>query len=432
MRERWLSPAAVLAASALLLVASPPPAVAASGDLDISFGVEGKVTTRLTRDGGEAIGAVTQPDGKVVVVGGSPQYGKDPKFALARFDLDGGLDTTFAGDGRVTTDFARLGGEAAAGVAIQPDGKILAVGFLGSERNYGLSSGRNPQWALARYDTDGTLDTTFGGDGRVTTDISAKRGVSDEATAVAIQPDGRIVVAGSSCCGNSLASDFTLARYNDDGTLDSSFGIEGMVTTDFDSYYEAISSIAILGSGKIVAVGQAGYDLAVARYNHDGSLDTTFGLKGKVTTPFGGYRAEASAVAIQTDGKIVAAGTWIVGCYPGGHCPSEFALARYNIDGSLDTTFGGDGLMTGGFKGWANDVAIQTDGKIVVAGSIAGRFGVARYNTDASPDTSFGGDGRVRTFSRRSIANTVAIQTDGKIAASGMSARVALARYLAT
>ena len=217
----------------------------------------------------------------------------------------------------------------------------------------GLSSGRNPRWALARYDTDGTLDSTFGGDGRVTTDISAKRYVSDEATAVAIQPDGRIVVAGSSCCGYRPASDsdFTLARYNDDGTLDSSFGIEGMVTTDLGSIYETISSIAILGDGKIVAVGRSGYDLAVVRYNDDGSLDTSFGSEGKVTTHFGGYSAEAAALAIQADGEIVAAGIWTIGCYPGGHCPSEFALARFNADGSLDTSFGEDGAMTGGFQG---------------------------------------------------------------------------------
>jgi uncharacterized delta-60 repeat protein len=126
-------------------------------------------------------------------------------------------------------------------------------------------------------------------------------------------------VAGSSCCRTE--SDFTLARSNHDGTLDSSFGIEGMVTTDFDSYYEAITSIAILGYGKIVAVGRSGYDLAVVRYNHHGSLDTAFGNEGKVTTHFGGYRAEASAVAIQADGKIVAAGTWTIGCL--GRAPDQ-------------------------------------------------------------------------------------------------------------
>jgi uncharacterized delta-60 repeat protein len=128
MRERSWSAPAVHAASAWLLVASASPAVAAPGDLDISFGVEGRVTTSLTPNGGEAIGAVTQPDGKVVVVGGSPQYRKNPKFALARFNVDGGLDTTFGGDGRVTTDFARLGGEAAADAAIQADGKSSRSG----------------------------------------------------------------------------------------------------------------------------------------------------------------------------------------------------------------------------------------------------------------------------------------------------------------
>src|SRR5262249_51395919 len=176
-------------------------------------------------------------------------------------------------------------------------------------------------FAVARYNADGTLDTTFSFDGKVTTDF----GGDDRAFSVAIQADGKIVVAGASL--TNPGDDFALARYNPDGSLDAGFGTGGKVTTAFGSGLDHANACTIQADGKIVAVGADGGDFALARYNSDGSLDGTFGTGGKVTTDFGGQLEEAFGVAMQADGKIVAAGAAAGG----------FALARYYPDGHLDS-----------------------------------------------------------------------------------------------
>jgi uncharacterized delta-60 repeat protein len=213
----------------------------------------------------------------------------------------GELDTSFDDDGMVTTDFGGL--DEALGVAIQADGKIVAAGR-------GTAVG---DFALARYNRDGSLDTSFDGDGKVTTDFGSP---FDVALGVAIQPDGRIVAAGT-----AAGDDFALARYNRDGTLDTSFDGDGKVTTDFGAMDAALGAPAIQPDGKIVAAGYttAGGDFALARYNRDGSLDTSFDGDGKVTTDFGSPFDVAAGVAMQPNGRIVAAGG------DGG----DFALARY-------------------------------------------------------------------------------------------------------
>lgn len=201
-----------------------------------------------------------------------------------------------------------------------------------------------------------------------------------------------------------------------------------------------VTALALQADGKIVTVGASGHfgDLfAVVRLDGDGTLDAAFGRDGRVTWDFGPYGAAATSVAIEADGKIIAAGTWTVVCWEGGHCDTVFVLARYFVDGSPDPTFGGDGEVSSDFKGLANAIAIQADGRIVVADEIPGGFALARYNSDASADTSFSGDGRVRTFPRYSNARSVLIQNDGEIVLAGTvfsadgSPGFALARYLA-
>jgi len=242
--------------------------------------------------------------------------------------------------------------------------------------------------------TPGSLDSSFGSGGIVTTSIK----IIDEGRAVAIQADGRIIAVGS--IGNYPNSDFTLVRYNTDGSLDASFGTDGKVTTDFGSYDEA-NDIAIQADGKIVAAGETGngwddLNFALVRYNVDGSLDTSFDDDGKVITPgtpgiFGGIFGVVLAVAIQSNGKIVAAGYG--------------TLIRYNPNGSLDTTFNGTGkvLTQIGNSYAAYAVAIQSDGKIVVAGTRSNGlndrdFAVARYIGDAVVQRTtlfdFDGDGK--------------------------------------
>jgi len=328
-----------------------------------------------------------------------------------RYNTDGSLDTSFNSDGKVTTAIGS-GDDHAVSVAIQSDGKIVAAGY---------SNGSNWDFALVRYNTDGSLDTNFNSDGKVTTDFG---GGADYAVSVAIQSDGKIVAAGYS---NGSNFDFALVRYNTDGSLDTSFNSDGKVTTDFGSGSDYGSSVTIQSDGKIVAAGGSSNgnnrDFALVRYKTDGSLDTSFDNDGKVTTAIGSGTEEAYSVAIQSDGKIVAAG------YSNNGSNDDFALVRYNTDGSLDTSFDTDGEVTTDFgsgRGRARSVTIQSDGKIVVAGYSDNNgsnddFALVRYNTDGSLDTSFDTDGKVTTAigSGDDAANSVAIQSDGKIVAAG-------------
>ena len=321
----------------------------------------------------------------------------------------------------------------------------------GHDRRWMLTvSDLEEDFALARYNTDGSLDPTFDLDGKVTSDFA---GGNDRARAVVIQADGKIVVAGvafsSAClpCNGPPSDNFGLARYNPDGSHDLTFGFGGRQVTDFDvAGPDEARGVAIQADGKIVAAGVAicdpcvlpvtpvPHDFALARYTADGSLDPSFDGDGKVKTDFGGPD-EANAVAIQREGEIVAAGS---ATHDSGAL--LFALARYKGDGALDPTFDGDGKVTTmvASDDEARGVAIQRDGKIVAVGlacklCIAGPdFGLARYNTDGSLDPIFGGgDGIVLTdFGGFDHANAVALQMDGKIVAAGFSnADFALARY---
>ncbi|MEV6050381.1 calcium-binding protein [Streptomyces sp. NPDC052107] len=412
---------AVAALGAALVLFCPGVALAAPGDLDPTFGTGGKVTTDFS--GNNDFATAAQADGKIIAVGQSDAGGGDFDFALARYNLDGSLDTTFGTGGKVTTNFGGVDG--ARGVAVQTDGKIVVAGFS------------NTDFAVARYNTDGSLDTTFNGTGAVTTDFG---GGEDVAFGVALQADGKIVAAGSTNAFGGL--DFALARYNLDGSLDTTFGTGGKVVTDFGTGDNDIANgVVVQTDGKIVAAGSgvsgSTLDFALARYNTDGSLDTTFGTGGLVTTDFGGDNDQALGVALQNDGKIVAAG------FTNAGGTNDFALARYNTDGSLDTTFGTGGKVITDFGGTIDEafgVAVQTDGKIVAAGiTNAGGtfdFALARYNTNGSLDTTFGTGGKVTTnFGGSDVARGVTLQTDGKIVAAGSSnaggtTDFALARYL--
>jgi uncharacterized delta-60 repeat protein len=338
----------------------------------------------------------------------------------------GGLDPAFSGDGIEITNIG--GSDFGRAVAIQSDGHIVVVGGT-----Y-VSAGGSYNFALARYDPDGSLDPTFSDDGMQTTDF----GGEDYAMAVAIQADGKIVVVGSST--SSGTSDFALARYNTDGTLDPSFSGDGKQITDFGGAADSAQGVAAQPDGTIVVVGDAGTDFGVARYDADGSLDTSFPVDkfpadGKQTTDFGGFDA-ARAIAIQADGRIMVAGYTDVAptCDWCEDPPPDFALARYNADGSLDASFSGDGKQTTDFGAdeYAGAVALQADGKIVVVGSsysyqaASTCFALARYHPDGSLDYTFGRlppfgwGGRVTSqFTGTDWASGVALQPDGKIVVVG-------------
>ncbi|MBL8814301.1 MAG: PD40 domain-containing protein, partial [Planctomycetaceae bacterium] len=380
-----------------------------AGLLDSAFGGAGIVTTDVggSADGSRGI-AVQQNDGRIVAVGSS-HNGANYDFGVSRYNIDGTLDTLFSGDGKLTTSFGTSNDEAAA-VAIQPDGRIVVAGYASNTGFY-----RN--FAVARYNVDGSLDTTFSGDGKQTTAV----GTTDSyATSVTIQPDGKIVVAGCSWNGNNF--DFAVVRYTTTGNVDLSY------TTAIGSGNDYATSVAVQpADGRIVVAGYSNNgsydDFAVVRYTTAGILDSSFDGDGKVTTSIGTSHARSNGMALQSNGSIVLAGL----AYTGSR--TQFALARYTASGSLDGSFDGDGKLTttvGLSDSFATGVAIQGDQKLVVSGFMDngsnGDFAVARYNTDGSLDLSFAGDGIQSTGIGSSLdyATGVALRNgDGKIFIGG-------------
>ena len=332
--------------------------------------------------------------------------------------MDGGLDPTFGTDGKVLTDFNNTD-DFLYRVALQSDGKIVAIGT--SSRPY------FPRFALARYNPDGSLDLTFGIGGKVTTFFSYGR---ESATGLLILPDGKILISGSIEKPSESDSSFALVRYNSDGSLDTTFGQGGLVTTNVGPDDDQATKIALQSDGKIVAAGRRGIqfypteqrkgNVALARYNPDGSLDPTFGNGGIVVSDFGqGLESYAVAVMIQPDGEIVIA----------GESSYEFMVARYNSNGTLDTAFGTNGFTLTNFSSdWdaPKGAVLQPDGKILVVGytGVASPYqslALARYNSDGSPDQSFGDGGKVLAGSGELAA--VVLQPDNKIVALGDDSR---------
>ncbi|MBI4319573.1 MAG: hypothetical protein HY675_13880 [Chloroflexi bacterium] len=385
-------------------VLTPMVAEALPGGLDITFGRNGLI--QETFGGSDQANAVAiQSDGKIVVAGSSVNNGE--RFALARYESRGFLDFfSFGTGGKVVTDFPGFPDVVASDVAIQPDAKIVVVGTANA--NSSLAD-----FALARYNSNGTLDTTFGTcllpgacTGTQLTDFGIIRAPADVARAVALQPDGKIVVAG----GN--VEDVELARYTRDGNLDPTFGQGGKAIVNFRLGFEEAVDVVLQGDGKIVTAvrlqqfipGQRlDHDFAVARFEADGRPDTTFGTGG-ITWFRTASDEEARSVALQLDGKIVAAGrTTSTRTRP------DFVVARFDTNGLLDTTFGaGTGVVTTDFGGpdEATGVAVvafpvfpgpRIGQKIVVVGWSRidlTAFAVARYNLDGTLDADFGLGGK--------------------------------------
>ena len=353
-------------------------------------------------DSDELYAAALQGDGKVVVVG-QAVTDDHHDIILGRYDVDGSLDTSCATDGWLNYNRSRgviATQEHAYAVAVQGDGKIVVAGW-GSDSNDGEVI------VVLRFDADCSLDTTFDSDGVATAHFGTEEAYGHSLViqgdgkivvggylgqgSFQGPPDNRVLVPNQ---------DFVLVRFNADGSLDTSFSSDGKVTTDFGALSDEAYSVALQGDGKFVVAGFSyngtNREFALVRYNTDGSLDTTFGSGGKVTTPVDAGDAEAYSVALQADGKIVAGGI-----AENASGKKVFAVVRYNTDGSLDTTFGSGGKVTTSLTDSddeAYSLKIQSDSRIVVAGySNENKFALVRYNTDGSLDRFFGSAGKITT-----------------------------------
>lgn len=355
-------------------------AVLAPGDVDKTFGTNGKV---VSNQGGYDLAdtVLTQPDGKIIVVGTSFILNEDgtrnTDIILTRYNADGSIDGSFGSGGKTVTNIGTY--DAVYGATLLSDGKIVALSSDGTSMGSG--------YRLLRYNSNGTPDVTFGVNG-IVTPVSSSISPNN----ITVQPDGKLLVTGSLPVPSG--QDFAVARYNSDGTPDSSFDGDGVVSTNFGagSYSFATTALVQPNDGKILVAGsRSGNGFALARYFSGGSLDTSFSGDGKVTAAFGyGYGESVNSMILQPDGKILVAGGF-----------SDFSVARFNPDGSLDTSFSGDGKRridaggNGSYSDFPEKVLLQSDGKILLVGRSQGNFAAVRLNADGSTDLTFGTDGIV-------------------------------------
>lgn len=417
--------ALLLAIVGLLLWLTP--AFAQAGRLDPTFGQAGRVLTKVPGPTTAiANAAALQSDGKILVAGG---LGAGQAIGVVRYDTNGSLDGSFGKSGIAVANIPTNILSSATGVAVQVDGRIVAGGtmYLLSGANAFIGLG------LVRFNENGSLDTSFGSGG-VATALpfqSSRCGGGP----MLLQPDGKILLSGActKVSGLSFTNFPTIVRFNNNGTVDPTFGSGGAAVLA-----ESPSAMALQVDGKIVVTGAGG----VSRYNPNGTIDSSFGIFGSV-----GSIGASLAVAIQSDGKILVAGTFSdqLGVIPDG----DFALVRYNSDGTVDQSFGTRGgaladFFTGTSSAAAFALTIEQNSEIVVAGkanqgSNPSQFAVARFTSIGSLDRTFGAGGVVTTsFGETDAVAAIAVQPDGKIVAAGNSVNpnagtdaFALARYTA-
>ena len=392
------------------------------GTLDPSFNISGTVTTTFVsgQDAGRSI--AIQPDGKIIVAGSTYTSGTfyTYDFAICRYETDGTLDQSFGSNGKVTTDFYGYDEEAKC-LAIQDDGKILVAGYSYDFPNASID------FAMVRYLTNGNIDSSFGLNGKVLTFFDGDA----MANSIVIQTDGKIILAGMSryLLGDQ---DFGMVRYKSDGSIDSTFGLYGITRTDFTSGSEDNAyAMALQSDGKIVLAGETrlspspDFNFAIVRYETDGDPDASFGNSGKVIANFGQNKDEIFAVAIQEDQKIIVTGK------TGSDFSNDFGMIRYNTNGTPDPSFGFSGRVNSPGKGTMRSILIQPDSNIVVAGELNSNFTLYRYHFNGTIDSTFGTFGQVLTsITGSDVGHSIALQDDGKLVLAGTGNNTfAVARY---
>jgi len=404
------------------------------GSLDTTFGNGGKVDV-VIEDYAFGLSIGMQADQKVIMGGFSvnPSF---PVFALLRLNTDGSLDNSFGLNGIVFNN--NIGEHYGKEVLVQPDGKIILVGEV-----YNSMQSPPQDISISRYDQDGSVDVSFGSNGIIRHDLAI---TYEEVNTAALQADGKIVLGGF--VQGDLSGAF-IARFNPNGSIDNTFNNDGYMLVEED-IYSSIKDIVILPDGRILAVGKSdesgqwgdpdGSDIMLLRFNPDGSLDPSFDNDGKVITSITGSYIEASGVDLQTDGKIVISGNHFI-----SSSVAEFIIARYNINGSIDNSFGVNGMQIISFNGGyetSNSIVIQPGGDILVGGGIdyglpTQRFALACFTPSGDLDLQFDNDGKVETnFSGQSndAIQRLLLQPDGKVVAGGYAkaggvTSFALARY---
>jgi uncharacterized delta-60 repeat protein len=394
---------AVLAA--VSLSACTASARAAEGDLDPSFGSGGRVQTTVGSSARQDAMTV-DAQGRILAVGEAKVNANDGDILVVRYLADGTPDPSFDGDGMATFDFPAANDfDEAEAVTLDAQGRILLFGET--------PGAGGTDFALIRVNPDGTRDTTFGpsgSNGYVTKSVS---GADEYASAIALDAQGRILVAGSARIGGDL--DFAVVRFDANGNMDMTFSGDGQQTVDFTPVgndQDNLLGMVIDSQGRIVLAGRTQqpslYDFALARLNSDGSRDATFGPstpseEGEVTTSFTNGPDGANALTIDSQGRIIAAGG--AGGGGGSGTPAQFALARYNSDGSLDTTFSYDGKQTTEIEGIGDGeeayyVGVDSQGRVVAAGGADTSVGpddyaLARYESNGELDPTFGSGGKM-------------------------------------
>lgn len=378
------------------------------GDLDITFSGDGKLSADFGDDYERIRSLKIQPDGKIIVAGDN--------FIVVRYNPDGSLDSTFNSNGIIqrSTEWSPQ-------LSIQSDGKIVI-----------LSVNVDNKIHLIRYHSNGVLDNTFGTNGIAETPLNINLPDAFYPTSLMIQSDGKFVAVGFSYIGSVFTS--YAIRFNSDGSLDNSFNGDGIASYDWGILAWDYFCGAIDSNNRVLIGGQENGHGLVMRYTTDGNLDTSFDGDGILRTSFSGIPGEGClSIAVQTDGKIIISGSAF-----DGNGNSIFLVARYYSDGTLDTGFDSDGLVTIDFnnstyeQAWS--VKLQSDGKILVGGG-TGDFVLVRMNSNGSMDNSFGINGISVIANVGTYAYTMEIQPDGKIVLAGQSSgptnyNYAIARYL--
>ncbi|PVW15257.1 T9SS type A sorting domain-containing protein [Marixanthomonas spongiae] len=395
----------------LLILLVSYSATYAQGTLDPTFGDNGIVTTVVNGTYNEAAATTVQPDGKILVAG----HAGEPatyKATVARYNTDGSLDTTFGEDGTIIIP---IGNDKsfATDIELQIDGKIVV-----GARTWDNVTG---DFAVVRLNADGSFDDTFGTNG-----ISVADNGTEAAETLVIQNDGTILLGGYS------DDEFAIAKFNTDGSLDTTFGTNGFAITGFGSSLGFIKEIAVQNDGKIVAGGfllnnNNLYQMAAARFNADGTTDSSFGTNGEVFFNIDVENDFVDGMVIQDDGKIILGGHTYIDSNPLRY---DIAAVRLNTDGTFDSTYGDNGVVTVRLvngENYTKSMILQDDGKAILFGStvLQSEYDIAlvRLNTDGSLDTSFDTDGMVSTDidGRQDYGTDVVLQPDGKIIASGYS-----------